>query len=80
MSVKSSGAGPSLRRHILMTTATAMFIGGSLGAWAMTTELSGAVVAPDTEIRPLSFENSPSLIPLTFMMSSGVLKGPFALR
>src|SRR5450631_2605535 len=38
------------------------------------------VVAPLTEIMPLILPNVPSLIPLTFMMSSGVLNGPFLAR
>jgi HlyD family secretion protein len=46
MKVKAGGAKRSLRRHILTTTAVAALIAGSLGGWAMTTELSGAVVAP----------------------------------
>src|SRR6266550_9492034 len=41
---------------------------------------AAAAVAPETAICSLIFANSPSLMPLTFMMSSGVLNGPFALR
>ena len=44
--VKAIGARRSLRRHILTTTAVAALLAGSLGGFAMTTELSGAVVAP----------------------------------
>jgi HlyD family secretion protein len=44
--VRASGARRSLRRHILTTTAVAALLAGSLGGFAMTTELSGAVVAP----------------------------------
>ena len=46
MRVKAGGAKRSLRRHILTTTVVAALTAGSLGGWAMTTELSGAVVAP----------------------------------
>ena len=38
------------------------------------------LLAPVVEIVPFSLPNSPSLMPLTFMTSSGDLNGPFALR
>jgi HlyD family secretion protein len=46
MNVNAGGAKRSLRRHIMTTTAVAATVAASLGGWAMTTELSGAVVAP----------------------------------
>jgi HlyD family secretion protein len=38
------GARRSIRRHILTTVAVVVLLAGGLGGWAMTTELSGAVV------------------------------------
>jgi HlyD family secretion protein len=46
MKAETNGAKRSLRRHILTTTSIAALVVASLGGWAMTTELSGAVVAP----------------------------------
>ncbi len=36
----------SLRRHLLAGLVTLLVVGGGMGGWAATTELSGAVVAP----------------------------------
>jgi HlyD family secretion protein len=38
------GARRSIRRHVLTTVAVVVLLAGGLGGWAMTTELSGAVV------------------------------------
>jgi membrane fusion protein, type I secretion system len=45
MTTGASGASGSIRRHILATAIIGAFVVGGLGGWAMTTELSGAVVA-----------------------------------
>ena len=45
MKTKASGAGRSIRRHVLIAMTIALLVAGGLGAWATTTELSGAVVA-----------------------------------
>ena len=37
---------PSIRRHLLVGSAAALVLLGGVGGWAMTTELSGAVIAP----------------------------------
>jgi HlyD family secretion protein len=45
MTTGANGAGRSIRRHILATTIAGALVVGGLCGWAMTTELSGAVVA-----------------------------------
>src|SRR5215475_10206102 len=45
MKTRASGAGRSIRRHVLIALTIALLVAGGLGAWATTTELSGAVVA-----------------------------------
>ena len=52
---------------------------GGVAAFAAAGAAAG-VDAPETLIWPLSLPNSPSLMPGTFMMSSGVLNGPFLAR
>ncbi|HEV7274652.1 MAG TPA: HlyD family type I secretion periplasmic adaptor subunit [Devosiaceae bacterium] len=39
-------AGRSIRRHLLVGTAAALFLVVGMGGWAATTELAGAVIAP----------------------------------
>jgi len=39
-------AGRSIRRHVLMAGAVIAVLAGGLGGWAISTELSGAVIAP----------------------------------
>lgn len=41
-------AGRSIRRHVLTAIAVIMLLACGLGGWAMTTELSGAVIAAGT--------------------------------
>jgi membrane fusion protein, type I secretion system len=38
----------SIRRHMMMAITVIVLVAGGLGAWAATTELSGAVIAPGT--------------------------------
>src|SRR5499427_386820 len=45
MRTRASGASRSIRRHVLIAITMALLVAGGLGAWATTTELSGAVVA-----------------------------------
>jgi HlyD family secretion protein len=45
MKEKSPIAGRSIRRHVLTAIAVIVLLAGGLGGWAMTTELSGAVIA-----------------------------------
>jgi HlyD family secretion protein len=45
MSEQVGSAGRSIRRHVLMAVAVIAVLAGGLGGWAMTTELSGAVIA-----------------------------------
>jgi HlyD family secretion protein len=45
MSEQLGSAGRSIRRHVLMAVAVIAVLAGGLGGWAMTTELSGAVIA-----------------------------------
>jgi len=45
MSKHSSSARQSIRRHLLTAIAATAALSGGLGGWAMTTELSGAVIA-----------------------------------
>jgi membrane fusion protein, type I secretion system len=45
MTTGANGASRSIRRHILATTIAGALVVGGLCGWAMTTELSGAVVA-----------------------------------
>ena len=42
---KASGASRSIRRHVLVAMSIGLLVAGGLGGWAVTTELSGAVVA-----------------------------------
>jgi HlyD family secretion protein len=45
MREQGGSAGRSIRRHVLMAAAVIAVLVGGLGSWAMTTELSGAVIA-----------------------------------
>src|SRR3954452_7659929 len=45
---RQHGIGPSIRRAMLTTIVVIALLAGGLGGWAMTTELSGAVVASGT--------------------------------
>jgi HlyD family secretion protein len=45
MSEQVGSAGRSIRRHVLMAAAVTAVLVGGLGGWAVTTELSGAVIA-----------------------------------
>jgi HlyD family secretion protein len=46
MSSDEGGASRSIRRHVLIATTVGIFVAGGAVGWAVTTELSGAVVAP----------------------------------
>src|SRR5262245_18602895 len=48
MKEKAPLAGRSIRRHVLTAIAVIVLLAGGLGGWAMTTELSGAVIASGT--------------------------------
>src|SRR5215475_1580620 len=45
MKTRASGAGRSIRRHVLIALTIALLVAGGAVAWSTTTELSGAVVA-----------------------------------
>jgi HlyD family secretion protein len=45
MRSNEGGASRSIRRHVLIAMTVGVLMAGGLGGWAMTTELSGAVVA-----------------------------------
>src|SRR5262252_8626741 len=45
MSSNNGGASRSIRRHVLIAMTVGILVVSGLGGWAMTTELSGAVVA-----------------------------------
>ena len=78
------GAGVAALEGVAGAGVTGAGTGAGAAALAGSAALAGAapavgVVRPLVEISPLIFPNSPSLIPFTFMMSSGDLKGPLAL-
>jgi HlyD family secretion protein len=46
MVIATTGAGRSIRVHLLVGLVVVALLGGGLGGWASTTEISGALIAP----------------------------------